>query len=162
MYLVELMAAGDSGEDEEEEQNSEADDNASPSKPRTKRQSGFTKPVQLSTNLSEFLGMITCSRTDVTKLVWKYIKDNNLQNPADKRQILCDAKLQILFDGKSKVGMFKMTKYLSDVSIMIYNVICGGILIFNFTNLVIPTLWGCSCVTKSRFYRDPPSPSVCR
>jgi len=47
-------------------------------------------------------------RTEVTKLLWDYIKLNNLQNPANKRNILCDAKLQAVM-GKPEVTMFEMS-----------------------------------------------------
>lgn len=51
-------------------------------------------------------------RTEVTKRMWAYIRENNLQNPDDKREILCDAALEKLFKRK-KFTMFKMTKYLA-------------------------------------------------
>jgi chromatin remodeling complex protein RSC6 len=72
-------------------------------KPKTKRsknsQSGFMKPVAISDELAKFAGWPTgClkSRVDATKFLCDYIKKNNLQNPADKRQILPDAALQAL------------------------------------------------------------------
>jgi chromatin remodeling complex protein RSC6 len=33
------------------------------------------------------------SRVDVTKFICAYVKDHNLQNPEDRRQILADPKL---------------------------------------------------------------------
>ena len=36
------------------------------------------------------------SRVDITKYICSYIKDNNLQNPEDRRQILADSKLSKL------------------------------------------------------------------
>lgn len=47
--------------------------------------------------------------------MWAYIKEHNLQNPSNRRQILCDAKLEELF-GRKKIDMFRMTKVLSNVS----------------------------------------------
>jgi chromatin remodeling complex protein RSC6 len=47
-------------------------------------------------------------RTAVTKALWDYIKAHNLQNPANKRNILCDAKLKAVM-GKDEVTMFEMT-----------------------------------------------------
>ncbi|KWT98248.1 DNA topoisomerase III [Variovorax sp. WDL1] len=44
----------------------------------------------------------------MTKLLWEYIKANNLQNPGNKRNILCDAKLKAVM-GKDEVTMFEMT-----------------------------------------------------
>ncbi len=52
----------------------------------------------------------------VNSLVWRYIKEHNLQNPEDKREIMCDEKLERLFGGKKSISMFKMTKEVSDVS----------------------------------------------
>ena len=37
------------------------------------------------------------SRVDVTKYICNYIKNNNLQNPTDKREILPNLELQKLF-----------------------------------------------------------------
>lgn len=68
-------------------------------------------PMQLSTELSEFLGLQFAPRTEVTKLIWAYIRENDLQNPKDKREILCDDRLESLFK-KKKINMFKMTKRL--------------------------------------------------
>ena len=61
--------------------------------------SGFQKPVRLSTQLAKFTGWPEDelrSRVDVTKYICDYIAANNLQNPEDKRQIWPDAKLQKL------------------------------------------------------------------
>jgi upstream activation factor subunit UAF30 len=77
-----------------------------------KKVGGFTAIVQLSDELTEFMGSAFLPRTEVTKRLWQYIKTNDLQDPTDRREILCDAKLQLLFKRK-KVHMFKMTKYVS-------------------------------------------------
>lgn len=53
-------------------------------------------------------------RTEVTKRIWIYIKENNLQNPNNRREILCDDKLEKIFKRK-KIDMFQMTKVLSTV-----------------------------------------------
>ena len=72
-------------------------------------------PVHLSPELTEFMGLAFCPRADVTKRVWDYVKANNLQNPADRREILCDPTLEKLFN-KKKFSMFKLSKYLCEVS----------------------------------------------
>ena len=41
------------------------------------------------------------------KKLWDYIKANNLQDPANKRNINADAKLAKVF-GKEQVTMFEM------------------------------------------------------
>lgn len=46
------------------------------------------------------------------KHLWAYIKAKDLQNPADKREILCDQALQDVF-GEAKVTAFSMNKYIS-------------------------------------------------
>ena len=45
--------------------------------------------------------------------MWAYIKANKLQNPANKREILADAKLKPVFGGLAKVNMFEMNKHLA-------------------------------------------------
>lgn len=69
-------------------------------KPSTKKPgnnaSGFLKVVKLSKEMSKFAGWDNSemkSRVDVTKFLCDYIKENNLQNQADRRQILPDQKL---------------------------------------------------------------------
>ena len=51
-------------------------------------------------------------RGQVVSKVWEYIRKHNLQNPADKREILADAKLKKVF-GRDKCTMFEMNKYLA-------------------------------------------------
>jgi hypothetical protein len=61
--------------------------------------SGFQKPTKISKDLSKFTGWVENelhSRVEVTKFICDYIKNNNLQNPDDRRQIIPDAKLQKL------------------------------------------------------------------
>ncbi len=53
------------------------------------------------------------SRGEVVKQIWVYIKKNDLQNPKNKRNILADDKLKVVFGGKSEVTMFEMTKLVS-------------------------------------------------
>jgi hypothetical protein len=44
---------------------------------------------------------------------WAYIKTKDLQNPGNKREILCDDALKAVFEGKDKVTMFEMNKLLT-------------------------------------------------
>lgn len=46
------------------------------------------------------------------KKLWKYIKDNDLQDPADRRYILCDEKLKTIFD-QDRINSFGMNRDLS-------------------------------------------------
>ena len=76
------------------------------------RGDAISKPQPLSKELSTFVGQAEMSRGDVMKKVWEYIKSKNLQNPTNKREILCDATLEALL-GEKVINMFKMTAALS-------------------------------------------------
>jgi len=71
------------------------------------------KPMNLSAELEAVVGKGPMSRGQVVKGLWEYIKKNNLQNPANKRNILADDKLKVVFGGKAEVTMFEMTKLVS-------------------------------------------------
>ena len=51
------------------------------------------------------------SRPQVVKGLWNHIKGNNLQNPENKREILCDPSMRAIFS-VDKIDMFKMNKVL--------------------------------------------------
>ena len=73
-------------------------------KRRSNGQSGFLKPVAISKEMAKFTGWVPAelkSRVDVTKFICNYIKEHNLQNPQDKREIFPDAKLHKLLNIKS-------------------------------------------------------------
>src|SRR5579885_932161 len=74
-----------------------------------KANSAFMKPMQPSEHLAKIVGSEPLPRSEVTKKIWAHIKKNKLQNPANKREILADEKLQPIFGGK-KLDMFQMTK----------------------------------------------------
>ncbi|KAJ1877018.1 hypothetical protein H4R99_004587 [Coemansia sp. RSA 1722] len=82
-----------------------------PSKP--KRQTGLSKPMKLSDDLRAFLEQKYCARLDVVKKLWEYIKKEDLQDPADKRYILCDDQMKKLFDC-DRLFMYTMNKLLND------------------------------------------------
>lgn len=71
------------------------------------------KPLKPSAQLAEIVGSSPLPRGQVVKKLWAYIKQNNLQNPANKRNIRADDKLRPVFGGKSEVNMFEMTKLVS-------------------------------------------------
>jgi len=72
---------------------------------------GFAKEFALSQPLATVLQIDKLSRPQVVKQLWVYIKGNELQNPENKREILCDAGLRAVF-GVDKIDMFKMNKVL--------------------------------------------------
>ncbi|CAH8358438.1 unnamed protein product [Eruca vesicaria subsp. sativa] len=81
-------------------------------KPKRKGGGGFAKVCSLSPELQAFTGMTKLARTEVVKMLWKYIKENNLQDPKDGRTIICDESLRSLFPLES-INMFQMNKHLT-------------------------------------------------
>jgi upstream activation factor subunit UAF30 len=88
--------------------------NATPKKRKTpvskssekkKRKTGTQPPYRLSAAMVSVLGKEILPRPQVVSRLWEYIKANDLQNPADKREILCDDKLKKIFDGRKKVRL---------------------------------------------------------
>jgi upstream activation factor subunit UAF30 len=79
---------------------------------KRKPNAAFMKPMQPSADLAAVIGATPMPRTEVTKKIWEYIKKNNLQDAANKRNINADAKLRVIF-GKDQVTMFEMTKLVS-------------------------------------------------
>jgi chromatin remodeling complex protein RSC6 len=73
----------------------------------------LSKPMKLSPELQAVVGAGPMPRSEVTKKIWEYIKKLDLQNPANKRNILADEKLLPVFGGKKEVTMFEMTKLVS-------------------------------------------------
>jgi chromatin remodeling complex protein RSC6 len=74
--------------------------------------SGLQRPVKPSADLAAITGPDSLPRSQVVSKVWAHIKANNLQNPANKREILADDKLKKIF-GADKCSMFEMNKHLS-------------------------------------------------
>lgn len=76
-----------------------------------KPNAAFMKTMTPSAELADVIGANPVARTEAVKQMWDYIKANNLQNPANKRNILADAKLKKVF-GKDEVTMFELTGIL--------------------------------------------------
>jgi upstream activation factor subunit UAF30 len=75
--------------------------------------SAFMAPLTPDAALAAVVGKDPLPRTEVTKRIWDYIRQNNLQDPNDKRTIRADAKLKAIFDGKDSVTMFELTKLVN-------------------------------------------------
>ena len=73
---------------------------------------GIAKPVTPSPELAAIVGSAALPRSEIVSKIWAYIKSNNLQNPANKREILADDKLKPIFGG-DKATMFEMNKHLA-------------------------------------------------
>ncbi len=84
---------------------------AAPAKKRTPS-AAFMKAMTPSPALAAVIGSQAMPRTEVTKKVWEYIKANNLQDSANRRNINADAKLKEVFK-KPQVTMFEMTKLIN-------------------------------------------------
>jgi len=78
-----------------------------------KSNSAFMKPMKLSDDLEAVVGKGPMPRSEVVKELWAYIKKHGLQDQKNKRNINADDKLKKVFDGKSQVSMFEMTKLVS-------------------------------------------------
>ena len=85
-----------------------------PAKPKAPgdKPNALQKPLTPSPELAEIVGKDMLPRGQVVSKVWDYIRKHNLQNPADKREILADDKLKKVF-GRDKCTMFEMNKYLA-------------------------------------------------
>ncbi|KAI8628071.1 DEK C terminal domain-containing protein [Xylariaceae sp. FL1651] len=95
----------------EDDSDVDASDGSSPKK--RKAGGGFQKPFNLSYPLAELCGESQLSRPQVVKKLWAHIKDKQLQDPSDKRQILCDDRMQAVFK-LAKVDMFQMNKLVGN------------------------------------------------
>lgn len=65
---------------------------------------GLNKPVKLKADLAAFLGASELPRTEITKKLWDYIKENGLQTKTENgapenagKYIVADAKLLSIF-----------------------------------------------------------------
>ena len=80
--------------------------------------SGFLKPVKISSEMAKFTGWKPDelkSRVDVTKFLCNYIREHNLQNPEDRRQIVADKKLSKLLEyneGDKPLTYYRIQTYM--------------------------------------------------
>ena len=77
-----------------------------------KKTTAFMKALKPSAALAAIVGPEPLPRTEAIKKLWEYIKERNLQNPANRRNILCDGALKAVM-GKDEVTMFEMTGLVS-------------------------------------------------
>lgn len=89
------------------------------SAPESKRTSGLDKPVVVSQELRSLLGLQDelYPRSDVNSKVTAYIKENNLQNPENKREMLLDnseegLKLKEVLKPDQPLTFFNIQRYL--------------------------------------------------
>src|SRR5207245_11632544 len=80
---------------------------------KRKPTSPFRRPVQPDDKLSAVGGSQPLSRPELTKKLWNYIKKRGLQDKKKRIMINADDALKPVFNGKSQVSMFEMTKLVS-------------------------------------------------
>jgi len=78
-----------------------------------KQNAKFMAPVTPDATLAAVVGSAPLPRTELTKKLWVYINKHDLQDKTKRTQINADDKLKAVFNGKSKVSMFEMTKLVS-------------------------------------------------
>lgn len=74
-----------------------------------RRGGGITQPRPISPAMQKFLGVPEIPRTKAIKKIWEYIKENNLQDPANKKEIVCDESLKSIFGGRERVGFLEIS-----------------------------------------------------
>src|SRR5947209_10543813 len=88
--------------------------------PKTKKKTSkrkpnpaFMRPVQPDDKLAAVVGSTPLPRSELTKKLWNYIKRRGLQDKKKRTMINADDSLRPVFNGKSQVSMFEMTKLVS-------------------------------------------------
>ncbi|KAL9427533.1 hypothetical protein AB3S75_029674 [Citrus x aurantiifolia] len=76
---------------------------------------GKTKSVAPSSTseLGKFLNIPEPPRSETAKLITKFIKLNNRENPGMKKDLLGEEKLKSLLSGKDRIGIPEIAKLLS-------------------------------------------------
>uniref|UniRef100_A0A7N0VL23 DM2 domain-containing protein n=1 Tax=Kalanchoe fedtschenkoi TaxID=63787 RepID=A0A7N0VL23_KALFE len=83
--------------------------------PKPKRKGGaggLNKPCGVTPELQAIVGHAALPRTEIVKQLWAYIRKNNLQDPNNKRKIICNDELRLVFETDC-TDMFKMNKLLA-------------------------------------------------
>jgi len=80
--------------------------------------SGFVKPTKISSELAVFLNKpkgTEMARTEVTREINNYIRENHLQDPKNGRHIIADTKLKKLLKltNKDNLTYFNLQRYMS-------------------------------------------------
>lgn len=78
-----------------------------------RKANGFTKPLKLSQELAAWMGKDTASRPEITKHLWSYVKEKNLQDPGNKQYVIADDTLLSL-TGQRRFLAFSFQKLLTN------------------------------------------------
>src|SRR6266567_944851 len=87
---------------------------AAQKKSARKPNAAFMAPLTLSPALADVIGSKPSPRTEIIKKIWDYIKKNGLQDKTNRRMINADAKLKVLFAGKTQISMFELAKVVNN------------------------------------------------
>lgn len=91
---------------------------------KRKEPSGFTNPIVITHELADFLNVpkdVPIPRSEVTKKIFQYVKENDLKNHADGRKFdltdITNPKAQSLkallrVENDEEIGYFTLQKYL--------------------------------------------------
>ena len=71
------------------------------------------KPVQPDEALAKIVGSAPLPRGELTKRLWDYIKKHKLHDEKKRTMINADDALKVVFNGKTSVTMFEMTRLVS-------------------------------------------------
>ncbi|MCP5470334.1 MAG: type I DNA topoisomerase [Chlamydiales bacterium] len=74
---------------------------------------GLRGKLKPSKELAAVIGDESVTRGDAIKKMWAYIKEEGLQDPADKRKIIPDDKLAPIFGGSEPLNMFRLSGVLA-------------------------------------------------
>jgi len=97
---------------EEEDQSDDESLDEEPAKPSGGR-GGLMAEKEISDDLMNLLGCKKrMARTDIVKRMWQYIREHNLQNPKDKREIILDSRMREVFK-VDNFTMFSTSEHIS-------------------------------------------------
>ena len=78
-----------------------------------KASNALAKPVRPDQSLAAIVGPEPLPRTELTKRVWAYVHEHELQDTQDRRRIRADDKLRPVLEGQDSVTMFELTKFVN-------------------------------------------------
>lgn len=105
--------AGKKGKKEATPKKKTATKKKSAKKTTTTKKPAAQKAYTLSKELVAIVGDSELSRPQITKKLWDYIKEHELQDPKNKRMIVPDKKLAKLFGSDDSIDMMKLASIIS-------------------------------------------------
>ncbi len=81
---------------------------------KVKAPAAFTKKLEVDDELFDVIGVRKCTRAQIIKKIWDYVKKNKLQDPNDGRYIIPDDKLSKITGNKGKrMNGFTMAGFIN-------------------------------------------------